>query len=62
MVEQPIKLSSNLVVACPLKGFALRKVVACSKCEHLRGVDGNDEPMIICAKPLTRRTIEVIED
>ena len=67
-----VKLSSNVVIPCPLKGFALRRAVKCLGCEHYQGLaqatangeviegDDADKYLVICGKPITRR-MQIIE-
>ena len=62
-----IKLSSNTLVNCPEKGFALRRVVKCLQCKYYMGlqkaqergkeIEGNDADFfhVICGRPITRK-------
>lgn len=73
MAKQHIKLSSDIVVPCPLVNFALRRVHSCLTCNHYKGINQatqNGEPIegneadiyqIVCGKPITRRLQRIEE-
>jgi hypothetical protein len=68
-----VKLSNNVLVQCPEKGFSFRRVKHCASCEHFRGMSQatvNGEPIesgdvddyqVICGRPITRRLSEISE-
>lgn len=69
-----IKLSDNVLIPCPEKGFGLRKVKNCYLCEYYKGMmkatvndipvetNNADDYQVICGRPITRKLIEVSED
>lgn len=69
-----IELSDDVLVPCPDKGFAYRKVKFCLSCSHYKGIakatlngipidgDESDAYQIICGRPITRKLIKICED
>lgn len=66
---------TNIVIPCPLMGFAMRKAEKCLNCPEYMGmaqatVNGeaieSEKPeealQVICGKPITRRMQRIIED
>ena len=74
MEQKHIKLSDNVLIQCPEKGFALRRAKKCFKCDHYRGilkatVDGvfveNEEAdafQIVCGRPISRKLTQLTDD
>jgi hypothetical protein len=64
------EIDNNIVIPCPLKGFALRRARHCFECEHYQGLAQatqggapiEDMYMVICAKPITRRLQRIEAD
>lgn len=68
-----IELNNNVLIQCPLEGFAYIRVKNCLKCEHYQGIakatergvpiEGDDPDlfMVICGKPITRRLHKVMK-
>ena len=69
-----VNLSENVLVPCPEREFAYRKVRFCLECEHYQGIahaSHNGEPLegdeadvyqIICGRPITRKLVKISED
>ena len=74
MEQKRIKLSDNILIPCPERGFAMRKAKFCFTCDHYRGimkatergefVKGNEAEgfQIICGRPITRKLIQIMDD
>lgn len=68
------KLSDNVLIQCPLKGFALRKALMCFKCDNYGGIVpaiSNGKPIsgesmndfrLICKQPTPRQLIETCKE
>lgn len=68
-----IKLSDNVLINCPERGFALRKAANCFSCQFYGGIvratqNGDDIPIddvnflqVVCGRPITRKLIKIAE-
>lgn len=74
MAQQDIRLSNNILVHCPERGFVMRKVLNCLGCDYYKGlkratqggepIQGNEanDFQVICARPISRKLIQISED
>ncbi len=71
MGRMDIKLSDNILINCPERGFTLRRAKACFFCQFYGGInraESNGKPIesnqadamqVICGRPITRKLIEI---
>ncbi len=69
-----VELTENVLVPCPERGFAYRKVKNCLDCQHYKGIinatcsgkqiegDEADVYQIVCGRPISRKLIKICED
>jgi len=73
MVTKSFKMPQGVVIPCPEKEFALRKIESCLKCEFYGGLklatmNGDKLPFhadnfqVICKRPVTRKLLMIEAD
>lgn len=68
-----IELSDDVLIQCPIEGFAYIRVINCLRCDYYKGIahatingeqivgDNPDAYQVICNKPITRRLHKVMK-